>query len=123
MAIRLNAHGPCLADLTDAVLQARASATPKPAALPPLTEAEVVACLRRHGGLTTAELTEKLQVRLAPMHQCSARAAVFIMHDLNLVCCVQVKARSEADKKAFMGLVKAVARLELRDGKKLVVLK
>ena len=35
----------------------------------------------------------------------------------------QVRARSEADRKAFIGLVKAVSRLEVRDGRKLVVLK
>ena len=38
-------------------------------------------------------------------------------------CGVQMKARSEADKKSFTGLVKAVAKLEIRDGRKLVVLK
>ena len=43
--------------------QARLGTPQSAAVLPALTEAEVVACLRRHGGLTTAELTDKLQVR------------------------------------------------------------
>ena len=63
---------------------------------PPLTAAEVVACLQQWGQLGTAELTDKLSMRK----------------------------RSEADKKAFTGLVKQVAMLQTRpDGKKVVVLR
>ena len=68
----------------------------KQEAFPPLTEDDVIACLKQWGELSTSQLTERLSM----------------------------KQRGEADKKAFTGLVKKVAMLQTRpDGRKVVVLR
>ena len=77
-------------------MRTEAGSAAKQEAFPPLTAAEVVACLQQWGQLGTAELTDRLHVRQ----------------------------RSAADRKAFTGLVKQVAVLQTRpDGKKVVVLR
>ena len=76
-------------------MKTEAGAAVKQEHFSPLTAADVTAVLQEGGGLTTGELTDRLHM----------------------------KQRSEVDRKAFTGLVKQVAKLEIRDGKKVVVLR
>lgn len=76
--------------------QVKTSPAVKQEAFLPLTEDDVIACLKQWGELSTSQLTERLSM----------------------------KQRGEADKKAFTGLVKKVAMLQTRpDGRKVVVLR